>query len=1584
MGKAPWLPTSFRLQPCLVLGLLGSGAAAAAMTPLTVRAPSQAGRAQEGLLAWVETPVPGATCRWEIQGGEFQSSPDQDWVLFRAGTGDLVKLTCLATGKGQVVGMGYNALLVKESPQIPEGAFGLQLPDVGIKGRNLAAQVADPDDSRYLYRWIVDGKMLDITGSKASLPAGARDRMRVTCQSTDRKSGAREMVQQEVDLAAPLEPPRVILPERIYEGRPVTARVADKPGDASCAYRWEHKPEVGPELQAQDLDEFTFTAPAGGTRFQLTCTVRNNLTQEERSWTAALQTLARPRLVPVRIESFRLDPDGPIRRDQRSCTLRWDLDGEPDALHLRDEGTGSELLTLEPAQRHCTLPGPFQGRRKISLVASRKDLETKETVSDARTLDIEVPGISVLAGDVAHVGSAYMREATEGSRPWGLVTGLAWKAPWLYIAEREHHTVRRVRACAGGFEVEEVAGMRGLPGTGRPGEDRLSRPGQLVHRRYTAASGEPVEEWLVLQPEARCIQAFRESQVQESMRVLVGAFTGPSTVRARPSSNQESKGEQAQEASCLKAPVAMAAHPGTGHVLVVDHGHRAILMFAPEGDQCHTLVKGVEAGGVAANRRGDVFYSDPVRHVVRVLRCLDSGTAEKPAFAPPEVFAGEDGQSGAVDGDRKGKARFLEPRDLTLDASDQEYLLISETGNHLVRRVPADPTRREDVETIGGNIDQVAAERELLPVSPIGVDAVVDRATGEIRLFTQATGSVHTVPGSTDFKAGGAVLDTNGNLFFSDPGRHVVMVRRLLGGSPGQKPDYAAPEVFAGTPGLSGRREGPRLAPAAAATAASGAPDTASGTSGEEHPEPKDVEKKTERKSGARFAEPGELALDPKDNQFLLVTDPMNQTIWRVGLDLGLNGEVKDFRKASDLKFKAGTGGHADGPRVTARFDGPRHLAGDGSGRVFLLDQTGPSRLPVIRRIDLDGRVSTLGGSGVDASRRSFGENGLDAPGGIGVDRAGHIYVADGYNRCIRRITPDGKMAVAAGSRRDPEFTPDDDQAPLTSAFHNLGFLGVDALGRVVAAEPERPRLRLVDFATGQAKGGVATLRDRLDNRHLGIFPALAPAVRSYVYVAAKPSTEDDSHVLTVFRNPDTAGQVVDPKVPVQALCCDRANRICAVLQPDLEQPGAIRINRYRFLASGAIPVVETKRNAETKGDSKALAMPVTGGAPQWVKESVTLVPAASVDTARIDGRPYAPCGYPRITALAADSHGGLYLADAGNGMIWHVPENLGGIRRVAGRYPYLGPVGEGFDDPLPGMQGLAVTPDDDLVVTCGNAVLQVTLEKRRAPAAWQVAATEPWSNAPKRKPKEPKTILKVRRLQSDQLENTWRLAMGSSQKALDRARMFLNAAQCKQKVTEARSTERPQSQEFKATLENMVPVLAEAEQEWAFRTAESAARAAAYKYLLMVAGHKDNPPPDGPPEDQDAVLADSKAKQARYEFLALARGSGKEKTPEMHPEADRLRLAYLEAVEAAAKAEVERAEASRILKAARRGPRGDTRFIEADLARAEKDLKRLQADLGKALAAVRAFNKKRGEEAIPEFQSWTAQGEGKQSTASA
>lgn len=114
------------------------------------------------------------------------------------------------------------------------------------------------------------------------------------------------------------------------------------------------------------------------------------------------------------------------------------------------------------------------------------------------------------------------------------------------------------------------------------------------------------------------------------------------------------------------------------------------------------------------------------------------------------------------------------------------------------------------------------------------------------------------------------------------------------------------------------------------------------------------------------------------------------------------NHRIRRITGPNDLQTVAGTvvSGYTDGPAASARFSGPRGLAVDGAGNVYIAD-AGNYRIRLLTR---EGTVMTLAGSGKNATEDGPGPiAALGEVAAIAVAPDGAVLVAEAY--WIRRIT---------------------------------------------------------------------------------------------------------------------------------------------------------------------------------------------------------------------------------------------------------------------------------------------------------------------------------------------------------------------------------------------------------------------------------------------------------------------------------------------------------------------------------------------------------------------------------------------------
>lgn len=108
------------------------------------------------------------------------------------------------------------------------------------------------------------------------------------------------------------------------------------------------------------------------------------------------------------------------------------------------------------------------------------------------------------------------------------------------------------------------------------------------------------------------------------------------------------------------------------------------------------------------------------------------------------------------------------------------------------------------------------------------------------------------------------------------------------------------------------------------------------------------------------------------------------------------------------------TSGFQDGTGNNALFNTVKGVVTDSSGNIFVAD----SGNNAIRKITSDGTVTTFAGSKSGASGSADGtgtEATFNGPYGLTIDSSDNIYVADGSNNTIRKITSSGVVTTVAG-----------------------------------------------------------------------------------------------------------------------------------------------------------------------------------------------------------------------------------------------------------------------------------------------------------------------------------------------------------------------------------------------------------------------------------------------------------------------------------------------------------------------------------------------------------------------------------------
>ncbi|GEP41736.1 choice-of-anchor D domain-containing protein [Brevifollis gellanilyticus] len=157
----------------------------------------------------------------------------------------------------------------------------------------------------------------------------------------------------------------------------------------------------------------------------------------------------------------------------------------------------------------------------------------------------------------------------------------------------------------------------------------------------------------------------------------------------------------------------------------------------------------------------------------------------------------------------------------------------------------------------------------------------------------------------------------------------------------------------------------------------------------------------------------------------------------------------------SNFVGKSGGPGNVDGTGSAARFSGPRGIAVDASGNVFVAD----THNKIIRKITKTGVVTTFAGkrNGI-GSVDGTGEAAIFAhPEGLAAGAGGTLYVADG--RTVRKITSAGVVSTLAGLAGE---NGSEDGAGAAARFDQLTAITVAPDGTLYGVEYENCTIRKI------------------------------------------------------------------------------------------------------------------------------------------------------------------------------------------------------------------------------------------------------------------------------------------------------------------------------------------------------------------------------------------------------------------------------------------------------------------------------------------------------------------------------------------
>ncbi len=414
---------------------------------------------------------------------------------------------------------------------------------------------------------------------------------------------------------------------------------------------------------------------------------------------------------------------------------------------------------------------------------------------------------------------------------------------------------------------------------------------------------------------------------------------------------------------------------------------------------------------VAVDGAGNLYIADQFNQRIRLVNA--AGTIS--------TFAGSGAQNFLGDGGAATSATLNEPQGVALGASGS--LLIADTGNSRVRQVAGGT-----INTVAGDggfrfsgdggpaVDAALSGAQGVAVDGSGNLFIADGGNNRIREVSSA-GIISTVagngtslpgdPGGNGSPAtsanlsspGDVTLDTLGDFFIADTNDHVIR----------------------------------QVNPAGLISTVAG--DGIYGYSGDHGPA-----------TNASLSTPLGIAVDASGNLF--IADAPNCVVREVS-----NGTISTVAGNGTCGYLGD-----NGPAIAAELRNPQGVAVDGAGNLYIADSSNSA----VRKVSA-GAITTIAGNGTCGYSGDGGPGNAAAlcfPWGVALDAGGDLFIGDWGNNVVRELEAGGAIATVAGSGV-AGFSGDNGPATLAS-LSMPGGVAIDAACNLYIADTGNSRIRKV------------------------------------------------------------------------------------------------------------------------------------------------------------------------------------------------------------------------------------------------------------------------------------------------------------------------------------------------------------------------------------------------------------------------------------------------------------------------------------------------------------------------------------------
>ena len=327
--------------------------------------------------------------------------------------------------------------------------------------------------------------------------------------------------------------------------------------------------------------------------------------------------------------------------------------------------------------------------------------------------------------------------------------------------------------------------------------------------------------------------------------------------------------------------------------------------------------------------------------------------------------------------------------------------------------------------------------------------------------------------------------------------------------------------------------------------------------------------------TNSKFTDLLGIAIDSSDNVY--ISDRFSMRVVKV-------------TPGGTLSFFAGSGASGaptPGPATSSNLN-PRGLAVDSNGNVFI----SVDDVYRVVKVTPGGTLSFFAGNGTSGAPTPgpATSSRLRTPGNLAVDSSGNLYIADGGNQQILKVTPGGTLSIAAGTGTAGAST----EGPATSS--NLSSpidVATDSSGNLFINDADNYRVLKVDST------GNLTI---ISGSGLGGDPTEGPALLSSQLYSFGIGSDPSGTVYVAMTNSDRVvkltppSSVVVPDAPSSLVATPGDSSVSVAFTAGAD--GGAEISNYEYQLNGSgswfafSPAVT----------SSPVSIPVTNGVSYTVK----------------------------------------------------------------------------------------------------------------------------------------------------------------------------------------------------------------------------------------------------------------------------------------------------------------------------------------------------------------------------------------------